>query len=199
MDAARAIGTSAVEVRIFDRAPRVAKINADVGGRERFGVTILGGDLLKDAIGCREHRCRRRAEHSPHGRVMRTELGFPVGQPRPRRRAEKFASWRGQSVRVDERAAANSDARENGDVPEKIHAKRAAQTEQGRPQPAFQIPIGAREVALFELPALFEQEDAVPLLDEAQRADAPAEAGADDDVIVGRTGFVGARRDGCRW
>ena len=63
LDAARAIGTLTVEVRIFHGAPCIAEIDADLGGTERFGATIFGGDFLKDAIGRREHRCRRRAEH----------------------------------------------------------------------------------------------------------------------------------------
>ncbi len=140
-------------------------------------------DVAQDLVRRRRERHARRAEHPLRGRVVGLELRLPVGERRPGRRREERVARHRQRVRVDERAAAHADARERRDVPQERHLEEAAEADAGEPQPLREVPVGLREVLGGEARPLLEHEDALALLREAQRRDAPAEAGADDREV----------------
>ncbi len=59
----------------------------------------------------------------------------------------------------------------------------ARETQRGQPQKVAEFPRRCRELVVPEPPPRFEHLDAVPLLDEPQGGDRPAEPGPDDDDI----------------
>ena len=128
------------------------------------------------------------AEH-PLGRgVVGRELAFQSARSPQDGAREELVGRDGKRVRVDERSAAHADARESRDVRKERHLEEAAAAQRRQPEPPLHVPVRLREVGRGKARALFEDEDAIALLREAQGAHAPAEPGADDhEVGVERT------------
>ena len=143
----------------------------------------LFSDLANDVVGRRDLGVGGRAEHLLRHGVMRLELLLPIGEMRPGLALEEGILRRGERVRVRQRAAADTDPVEHGDVLEERHLEDPVHAHRGPPHPLLEVAIVFREVIFPEALALLEDEDAVALLGESQRRDAPAEAGADDDVV----------------
>jgi len=88
-------------------------------------------------------------------------------------------------------AAADTGTRRDEDVLEDRQPRRAPQAEPGQPVEVADVPGRAREVFVAKAAARLEQCDAVALLGQAQRRDAAAEPGADDDPVEVEAGRCG--------
>ena len=183
--AGRAVGACAVEERVGDRRPRLAvEQHADA----RLGVRVLDADLARvlaqQVVGGVVLVVGDHAEHPLGLVVVRRQRRLPVVEAGPLGVLVEPAARAVERVRVAERAAADAGAADDRHVLEGREAEDAAQPEPRRPEVAPQVPGGAREVVVAEAAAALEHADRVALLAQAQRGDAAAEAGADDQPVV---------------
>ena len=182
--ATAALGTFAAEVRVRDLLPRLAEVHAH--GRASKGIfdTELATDVPQEFLPVALARHLLHTEHSLGRVVVRREHRRPVVQLAPLRIGEEFRARTVERVGVDRAAAADGRAADDECVLERRHAEDASQTEEGRPQPASQLPR-RRGVVLVPMPsALLQHADAVTLLREPQCRDAAAESGSDDQPVV---------------
>ena len=187
--AAAAAGTSgalrpfAAEVGIGHLHAGLSEEDGDVRGRPAVLPADVLPHLAENLVGQRRERHARGAQHPLGGGVVRRELALPVGEMSPGRRGEELVGRDGERVRVDERSAAHADARESRDVREERHLEDAAAAHGRQPEPPLHVPVRLREVGGGEARALFEDEHAIALFRETQRAHAPSEPGADDHGV----------------
>ena len=181
--AAGALRPFAAEVGIGHLHIRLPEENGDVRGRPAVLPADVLPHLAENLVGQRRERHARGAQHSFGGGVVGRELELPIGKTSPGRRGEELVGRDGERVRVDERSAADADSRESRDVREERHLEDPAAARRRQPEPPLHVPVRLREVGRGEARALFEDEDAIALLRETQRAHAPAEPGADDHGV----------------
>ncbi len=184
-DATRARGPLAAEVGVGHGDARGAEVDRHLRRPVAFGPSVLPGEVCEDLVGGGGEGDGGNAEHGPHPGVVGGEFGLPVREVGPRSLAEEGPLGDRVGAGVAEGAAAVPGARKDRDVPEEGHAEDPPGTQARRPEVAAQIPVRAREVLGAEPAAVFEEQDPVSLLDQAQGAHAAAEPRADDDPVEG--------------
>jgi len=144
----------------------------------------LAADLAQQLLAVAFPRYSLHTEHLLGRVVMRRERRRPVVEPRPLGVHEEFRARTVQGIRIHNAAAADGRSAGNEHVLEWRQLEYAAQTQERRPQEAIQVPGRSREVLVAKAAPCLEDRDAVAFLGQAQRRDAAAKAGADDQPVV---------------
>ncbi|GIW72136.1 MAG: hypothetical protein KatS3mg102_1678 [Planctomycetota bacterium] len=167
------------EVRVGDGAAGLALVDPDPVRAEARRAAQRARRRLQRPVGRAQLAVGRRAQHRERGPVVGLQFPLPVGQPRPAALGEERARRARERVAVHDRAAADPHPRHDRDMAQESHLKGPAPAQRRQPEPARQLPGGARQRARGEPPALLQHQHPVALLGEPQRRHAAAEARAD--------------------
>ena len=184
------LGSGSTEIRVrhgLARHSRQAGLGTEEHSDRRRGEGVgrahLFGDGTHHPIRFCDSGIGDDAQHPSRLLVMRCELGLPVGDVVPLGIGEERSRRLVQGVGVVERATADARSRHDHHVFECVDALNPVQPELRRPEPLVETPTRLGELVVFEPTSGFDHPDAVPLLDEAQRTDAAAETGTDDEHV----------------
>jgi hypothetical protein len=185
-DAAGARRAVAAEVGVGHGPAGLAEEHADAGRRVGLRHAPLLGELAQQRVGGPLALVLGDAEHLLGGLVVGRERRRPVLELAPLRIAVEGGALGGpvERVGVAEAATADAAAGDDEDVLEERHAEDPAEAEARQPVVAARVPGRLCEVLVAVAAARLEDGDLVALLGESERADAAAEARADDDPVV---------------
>ncbi len=183
LDAARPIGSAAIEIRIAHRLARRAEEHADLGRLIRLAAPQVAGNLVQHVIRFSRAGGRRHSEH-PLGRgVVGRQILLPIAQRPPARIFKHLIGRYQQRIGIHQAAAADASAVQHHHVAQHRDRLDAEAPHQRRPEKLADVPVRLGKILRPPPLAALQHADPIALLRQPQRRHAAAKAGADDDIV----------------